>query len=196
MEEKVIALIDKSDWKDCLYFLKKIIDKTDLEPTIKWGIPTYCINNKNVIGLIGFKKHCGIWFYNGAFLEDKKQVLINAQEGKTKAMRSWKFSNLDEIKKAKKEIAAYIIEAIKNQKEGKVLKPSTKKPLSELPIELKNAFKKNKSAKQNFEKYSISKKNEFIEYIATAKREATKLSRIEKIIPMFETGACLHDKYK
>jgi uncharacterized protein YdeI (YjbR/CyaY-like superfamily) len=50
---------------------------TELEETIKWGIPVYTIKNKNVVGLSAFKDYFGRWFYQGTFLEDPAQVLIN-----------------------------------------------------------------------------------------------------------------------
>ena len=40
------------------------------------------------------------------------------------------------------------------------------------------------------------KQREYCEYIATAKRDPTKLSRLEKIKPMILNGTGLHDKYK
>jgi len=39
-------------------------------------------------------------------------------------------------------------------------------------------------------------KNEYIEYISDARQEATKLRRIEKIIPMVLDLKGLNDKYK
>jgi uncharacterized protein YdeI (YjbR/CyaY-like superfamily) len=37
---------------------------------------------------------------------------------------------------------------------------------------------------------------EYADYIAEAKRDDTKLRRIEKILPMIGKGAGLHDKYR
>ena len=43
-------------------------------------------------------------------------MLENAQEGKTKGMRHWKFQSLDEVDK--KVVLAYMKEALENQKKG------------------------------------------------------------------------------
>jgi uncharacterized protein YdeI (YjbR/CyaY-like superfamily) len=40
------------------------------------------------------------------------------------------------------------------------------------------------------------KQREYCEYISEAKRDATKLKRLEKIIPMIIEGVGLNDKYK
>jgi uncharacterized protein YdeI (YjbR/CyaY-like superfamily) len=47
-----------------------------------------------------------------------------------------------------------------------------------------------------FLKFSPYKQKEFLEYIETAKREETKLSRIEKIKPMILDNIGLNDKYR
>ncbi|MBK7633096.1 MAG: hypothetical protein IPJ13_01585 [Saprospiraceae bacterium] len=44
-----------------------------------------------MVGLAAFKSYTGIWFFQGGLLDDKQQFLMNAQEGKTKAMRQWRF---------------------------------------------------------------------------------------------------------
>ena len=70
-----------------LVLLRDIMTSTELQETVKWGIPTYAINNKNVVSISAFKNHFGVWFFNGAFLSDPLHILINAQEGKTKGLR-------------------------------------------------------------------------------------------------------------
>ena len=76
-----------------LVLLRDILNNTDLEETIKWGAPCYTINGKNIVGMAAFKSYIGLWFHQGVFLKDLKKVLINAQEGTTKALRQWRFKN-------------------------------------------------------------------------------------------------------
>ncbi|MDQ1164791.1 YdeI family protein [Flavobacterium sp. SORGH_AS_0622] len=181
-----------NQWEEELLFLKSIIDKTELVETIKWGGPIYVYNKKNVIGIGGFKNYFAIWFLNGVFLKDEKKRLINAQEDKTKSMRQWRFTSKDEINE--KEVLEYIHEAIENEKQGKVIKPSKKEAIvSEL---LDQEMTKNPALKEAFAKFSPYKKYEFLEYIETAKQEKTKLSRIEKVIPMILNNVGLNDKYR
>jgi uncharacterized protein YdeI (YjbR/CyaY-like superfamily) len=47
-----------------------------------------------------------------------------------------------------------------------------------------------------FQKFSPYKQYEFLEYIESAKQEKTKLSRIEKVIPMILGNVGLNDKYR
>ncbi|WP_343697254.1 DUF1801 domain-containing protein [Flavobacterium sp.] len=179
-------------WEEELLLLKTIIDKTELTETIKWGGPVYVYEKKNVIGLGGFKDYFAIWFFNGVFLKDNKKKLINAQEEVTKSLRQWRFTSKDEINE--KEILEYILEAIENEKQGKVIKPAKKEAIVS---ELLNAeMTKNPDLKLAFEKFSPYKQYEFLEYIETAKQEKTKLSRIEKVVPMILANVGLNDKYR
>jgi uncharacterized protein YdeI (YjbR/CyaY-like superfamily) len=179
-------------WEEELILLKSIIDKTELTETTKWGGPVYVFNKKNVIGLGGFKDYFAIWFFNGVFLKDEKNTLLNAQEDKTKSLRQWRFNSREEVDEAV--ILEYIQEAIENEKQGKIIKPSKKETItSEL---LNKEMSQNPALKEAFKKFSPYKQYEFLEYIETAKQEKTKISRIEKVVPMILGNIGLNDKYR
>jgi uncharacterized protein YdeI (YjbR/CyaY-like superfamily) len=183
-----------SHFADELGLLRDIILKTNLDETIKWNAPVYALNGKNVVGLAAFKNHFGIWFFNGVFLKDEKKLLVNAQEGKTKALRQMRFVSGNDIDKAA--VLNYVKEAIENQKLGKEIKPERKTKTVSVPKELEDELKRNSNLKASFKTLSPSKQSEYCEHIATAKREATKQSRLDKIKPMILKGVGLHDKYK
>lgn len=179
-----------------LKLLREILLTTELEEGIKWGAPAYMINGKNVMGLAAFKSYVGIWFHNGVFLTDKQNKLFNAQENKTKAMRQWRFYSLKEIEENKQLIRNYALEAIENQKQGKELKPAKSKPVVNIPTLMKQAFKQDKQLAASFDQLTPGKQKEYANYIAEAKRESTKESRWQKIIPLIKQGKGLYDKYK
>lgn len=151
-----------------------------------------CLQQKKRYRNWWFKEYFAIWFLNGVFLKDEKKRLINAQEDKTKSMRQWRFTSKDEVNE--KEVLEYILEAIENEKQGKVIKPSKKEAIvSEL---LQNEMDLNPALAEAFQKFSPYKQYEFLEYIETAKQEKTKLTRIEKVIPMILRNVGLNDKYR
>jgi uncharacterized protein YdeI (YjbR/CyaY-like superfamily) len=45
---------------------------------------------KNLLGIGAFKNHFGLWFFQGSLLKQNTKLLVNAQEGKTQAMRQIK----------------------------------------------------------------------------------------------------------
>lgn len=188
-------LVDEK-WRTELLLLREIIQDSELVETIKWGGPVYTINNKNVLGMAAFKSYVGIWFFQGVFLEDKLDKLFNAQGGKTKAMRQWRFSSLEEIEQNGEFIHVYIEEAIENQKQGKELKITRGTKALEIPVELEDEFTKNPPLKNAFSNLTPGKQREYSEYVSSAKRAATKQSRLDKIIPMIEAGMGLNDKYR
>ena len=192
--EKVSAYIDKHQrWGSQLQQLRNIFQQSDLLEEVKWGSPTYTMNGKLVAGYAAFKNHYAIWFHQGVFLKDPNKKLINAQEGKTKALRQWKFTEGDAINDEM--VLKYIREATENSLAGKELKPQKKKSVA-LPEIMKQAMAKDTTFKSAFEKLTPGRQREYSEYIGSAKREATQLSRMEKITPMILEGKGLNDQYR
>lgn len=195
MNDKVTTyIVNQEKWAQELQLLRSFLLELDLVEDIKWGMPAYIYKNKNIIGISAFKNYFGMWFHQGVFLKDEKKLLINAQEGKTKAMRQWRFNSIDELDK--KTLQEYVLEAMKNVELGKEIKPQrNKKPLI-IPPHLLTILDNDNDLKEKFESLSLTKKREFTEYISEAKREATKESRLQKIIPMIQSGIGLNDKYR
>lgn len=181
-------------WQTEAAILREIILKTGLSETIKWGSPCYTYNNENVVGLATFKSYVGIWFFQGALLKDENKYLINAQENKTKIMLQWRFQSLDEIQNAP--IEAYIYESIENFRQGKKLKPSPATKTFDMPELLLTSLNQNQDLKEQWEKLTNGCKREYAQYITEAKREETKIRRMEKITPMILKGKGINDKYK
>ena len=180
-------------WGAELSRLREILLSTDLVEEVKWGAPCYTYDGKNVVGMAGFKSYFGLWFHQGALLADKEKVLINAQEGATKALRQWRMQAERDIKPAI--IRRYATEAIQLVKDGKQIGPAKKKGPATSP-ELEKAFAKNKTARKRFDQLTPGRQREYADYIASAKREKTKQRRIEKILPMINAGVGLNDKYR
>ena len=181
-------------WDTAIELLKSVVAKTPLTETVKWGGPVYTFNNKNVLGIGGFKNYVGIWFYQGALLKDERQKLVSANEGVTKALRQWRFTSIDEIRENEKLILEYISESIENEKAGISLKPEKKTAIeSEL---MNDALAKDRALAEAFATFTPSKQREFLEHIEGAKREETKLGRLEKAKEMILAKKGLYDKYK
>lgn len=180
-------------WKDEIKRLREILQTTDLTEEVKWGGPCYTYEGKNVVGIGGFKSYFGLWFHQGVLLEDKQQVLINAQEGTTKALRQWRMNSAREIRPAA--IKDYVREAIQLVRDKKSIVPRKKKPLV-VPPELQQALAMNANAQKGFDELRAGLQREYADHIASAKREQTKQNRIEKILPMIAAGKGLHDKYR
>ncbi len=183
-----------NNWQEELDLLRKIVLKTELEESIKWSAPVYHLGKKNVLGIGAFKNHFCLWFFNGVFLKGEHDLLTNAQEGKTKALRQMRFNDASEINQDL--VLAYVKEAIANQKAGKEIKPERKVKAVIIPKELEDYLNNDQDLRLAFEALTPGKQREYCEHIASAKREATKQSLLEKITPMILNGVVLNDKYK
>jgi len=198
VSSKVKATVDEyitqSDrWEPELSKLRKILTSTELTEEVKWGAPCYTLDGKLVVGLTAFKEHVALWFHQGALLEDRDQVLINAQQGRTKALRQWRFTKIAEIKV--RQIKSYLKEAIELQRAGRTVPIVRNQPVV-VPAELKRALAADVEAKDGFDSLTPGKQREYADHIATAKRADTKEKRLAKILPMITEGKGLHDKYR
>lgn len=181
------------DWKAEVLLLQELCIEAGLEETLKWSVPVYTMDQKNVVGIAAFKNYVGLWFFNGSFLNDPYKKLINAQEGTTKALLQWRFEKMEDIKP--NQILEYLQEAITNEKAGIKLKINRNRTLVLPPI-LAKSLSENTDLFNAFENFTPFKKREFADYIAQAKRDETKSRRLEKCIPLILEGIGLNDKYR
>lgn len=185
-------IIKNFHWQEELIFLRNLMLTTELQEGVKWGIPTYMIGGKNVVGLAAFKAYFGLWFFQGVFLKDKAKKLVSAQEGRTQGMRQWRFQTFDEMDEGL--ILTYVEEAIANQKAGKTIKPQKKELV--IPPELQSELDNDGVLNQCFQSLTLTAKREFSRYILTAKKTETKNARLAKIKPMILNGTSIYEKYK
>ncbi len=180
-------------WQAELKRLREIMNATPLVEEVKWGAPAYTHNGKILVGVGGFKQWFCLWFHQGALLEDSDGVLVNAQEGKTKALRQWRMTSKNDIKPSI--VKRYVKEAIALADAGKAIKADRNNPVV-VPEELQKAMRRFKGATAVFRALTPGKQREYAEHVASAKRDDTKQKRINKILPMITAGVGLHDKYR
>ncbi len=193
--KRVDAYIKKHEqWSALFSKAREVLLAAKLEETIKWGTPTYTLDGKNLIGMAGFKNHCALWFHNGVFLKDPDKRLVNAQEGRTRGLRQWRFEAGDKLSVTA--LKGFIKEAIANQRSGKEIKPKKQIGKLEIPAELGEALQSNAKLKKAFSALTPGKQKEYAQHIGSAKQEKTRQTRLEKARPLILAGAGLNDKYK
>lgn len=183
-------------WTEELTSLRAMMLDTDMEEAIKWNFPCYHQKGRLVMSIGATKNYVAIWFFHGVFLSDEAQKLYSDEKSKAKGMRQWRFTSLEEIQQDEDLIKAYIYEAMHNSEQGLEVKPQRNTKPVIIPPELQQLFEKKPSTHMAFEKLSKSKQREYANYIAEAKREATKIKRLEKIEPLLLAGKGLNDKYR
>ena len=109
-------------------------------------------------------------------------------------LRQWRFQNSSEINA--EQVTDYVVEAIANQKAGKEIKAAAKNTDYEMPEELAEAIANDAELADKFSALAPYKQKEYAVHIGSAKREPTRVSRLEKAIPMIREGIGLNDKYR
>ncbi len=192
MKSPVEQFIKKAkNWQEEMLLLRSILLECPLTEVIKWGMPCYTSNGKNIVIIQNFKHHCDLGFFNGASLSDLKQLLVKAGEH-TQAGRQLRFEDIEDIKKKKAVIKAYVKEAIENETKGiKIVLEDV--PAIEPVVELNAVFKKNKPFEKAFNKLTPGRQRAYLMFFAAAKQSETRISRIEKFIPRILDGKGMND---
>lgn len=179
MNHRVDVFMKKqTKWQEEYALLREIALSTDLTEDLKWMHPCYTLDGKNVFLLHSFKEYIAIFFHKGAIMKDPKGILIQQTEN-VQAGRQLRFKNLEEIVKAKKTIKAYINEAIAIEEAG--LQVPMKKPVApEIPKDIAATMKKIPGLTVAFKKLTPSCQREYMMYFDGAKKEETRVSRVEK----------------
>lgn len=192
MNPKVNFYFEKdSKFKKEIESLREICLKSELEEDLKWGVPCYILDGKNVVLIHYFKEYCALLFTKGVLLKDEKKILIQQTEH-VQSARQLRFATLDEIKNASTTIEKYIAEAIEIEKSGKkvVLKPTKE---FDIPEELSEYFKQNKDLKTAFEKLTPGRQRAYLIFFSGAKQSKTRVDRIEKNVERILSGKGLND---
>lgn len=193
--EKVDAYIGKRpEWAATLEAARRILLDAGLDETVKWGAPAYTLDGRVVVGLGGFKNHCALWFHQGVHLSDPAKKLVNAGEGVTRGMRQWRLARGE--RPDLRLVRAYALEAVANQRAGRAIRPARRKAPPEPPEELAAALAADARLKAAFEGLTPGRRREYAEHIGGAKRESTRLARLERARPMILAGAGLHDRHR
>ena len=179
MNSRVDVFMKKTTaWHDEYELLREISLASGLTEDLKWGQPCYTLNGKNVFLLHSFKEYIAIFFHKGAIMKDPKKILIQQTEN-VQAGRQLRFKNMAEIVKAKSTIKAYMKDAIAIEEAG--LQVPMKKPTPvELPADIAKAMKKIPGLTVAFKKLTPSCQKEYMLYFESAKKEETRISRVEK----------------
>ena len=181
-----------NNWAKELEELRKIVIKSALVEELKWGMPCYTLNNKNILMISAFKEYACISFFKGVLLKDKEKMLAAHGESSQSA-RMIKYTNSIQIKQQSSIIRAYIEEAIEIENSGK--KVEFKKNLEPIPEELMVEFNKDLKFKKAFHELTPGRQRGYIIYFSQPKSTQSKLNRIEKCRENILNGIGLNDRY-
>jgi uncharacterized protein YdeI (YjbR/CyaY-like superfamily) len=174
--------------------LRQLVLSTDLYEDLKWGVPCYTINNKNVVIIHAFKDFFALNFFKGALLKDTNG-LLHQQTEHTQATRQLRFTSMNDVEKNEEIILEYLLEAIEIEQSGKTIE-FKKTSEFEVPEELTNLLNEDPSLSTAFYSLTPGRQRGYLLHFAAPKQSKTRFSRIEKCIPLIMEGKGLHDEYQ
>ena len=192
MNPKVDEYLGKvKKWQDELVRLREIVLDCQLVEELKWKVPCYTFNGKNIVLIHAFKEYCALLFMKGSLLNDSKNILFQ-QTDNVQSGRQIRFTNIQEIIDLEADLKAYIFEAIEVEKAG--LKIEYKKTEDfEMPEEFQIVLNENQEVKNAFEALTPGRQKGYLLHFSGAKQSATRCSRIENSIDRILKGKGLND---
>jgi uncharacterized protein YdeI (YjbR/CyaY-like superfamily) len=191
MNPKVDEFINNAQkWQEEFEKLRMIVLECGLSEELKWGVPCYTFEKKNIVLIHGFKEYCAILFVKGALLNDAKGILITQTEN-VQAARQVRFTNVREIVEMEDILKAYIYEAIEAEKAG--LKVNFKKTTEYIiPEEFQNKLDETPALKSAFGALTPGRQRAYILYFSAPKQSKTREARVEKYMQQILNGEGLN----
>jgi uncharacterized protein YdeI (YjbR/CyaY-like superfamily) len=178
-------------WQAEFKKLRKIVLDCGLTEELKWGVPCYTVEKRNVVLMHGFKDYCALLFVKGALLQDAEGILIQQTEN-VQAGRQVRFSSVREIVELEPILKAYVQEAIAVENAG--LKVPYKKTAEfNVPEEFINQLEEVPGLQDAFEALTPGRQRAYLLYFSAPKQAKTRTARIEKCTPQILKGKGLND---
>jgi len=178
-------------WQKEYEKLRTILLDTPLTEELKWGVPCYTFQKKNVVLIHGFKEYCALLFVKGVLLKDPEGILIQQTEN-VQAGRQIRFTNVQAIIELEAILKKYVYEAIEVEVSG--LKVKLKKTSDYIiPEEFQNKLDEDPVLQTAFEALTPGRQRGYIFYFSQPKQSKTRASRVEKYIPQILNGKGLND---
>ncbi|MBF9236306.1 YdeI/OmpD-associated family protein [Hymenobacter sp. BT683] len=178
-------------WLEELEKLRTFVLDCGLSEELKWGVPCYTLQQKNVCLLHVFKEYCALLFVKGALLKDAQGLLVQQTEN-TQAARQLRFTNVREIVEREVVVKAYVQEAIAIEKSG--LKVGFKANTEfAVPAEFRQKLAEMPALKTAFAALTPGRQRAYLICFSAAKQAKTREARVDKWLPQILSGKGLDD---
>ncbi|HVS90685.1 MAG TPA: YdeI/OmpD-associated family protein [Mucilaginibacter sp.] len=198
-DERVDAVIAKSaDFaKPILIHIREVVHRASplINETIKWGMPFFEYKGP-VCMMAPFKQHLGFGFWKASRLKDPNGYL----KGSDDEAAAGSFGRIEKLSDLPPDdvLVEFIHQVIALNESGvkEPKKPAAPKADVPMPEGFDKRLRENLAAMDNFEKFSPSKKREYLEWFAEAKSDATREKRMEQALEWIAEGKSRNWKYQ
>ena len=179
------------NWQAEMAHLRMILNDCGLVEDLKWSMPCYTFQGKNVVMLAAFKEYCSISFFKGALLKDEQGILVKQDEN-SQVTRLFKTTDIQTIIENELHIKAYILEAIEIEKSGQKVELKDNTTL-DLPEELLEKFKEMPAFQTAFEALTPGRQRGYQIHFSQPKQSQTRSARVEKYREQIMEGKGFYD---
>lgn len=189
---KVDAFLERSgQWRDAFEQLRAIVLDCGLIEELKWGVPCYTFQDRNVVLMHGFKHYCALLFFKGALLKDAEAILVRQTEN-VQAARQIRFTAAQQVVAMQAVLKDYIQQAVEVEAAG--LKVAFKATAEfQIPDELNRKFGDIPGLEDAFFALSPGRQRAYILHFSGARQARTRESRIDKNVQRILSGRGLND---
>lgn len=160
-------------------------EQPDVAEAIKWGMPFFTLNGRNLCGMAGFKSHC-------AFIVEDAGSRGGEGMGHFGKIRSFEELPSDKVLA---ELIGKRAEALRGGTK-KVAKPRAPRPDPSMPEDLAAALAAMQGVREQFDGMSPSQRREYIDWIVDAKRPETRAKRVAQSAEWIAEGKKRNWKYE
>lgn len=193
MNPKVDFYFNKAKkWQEELEQLRTIVLDCGLTEELKWGCPCYTHQKSNIVLIHVFKEYCALLFFKGVLLKDNNDMLVQQTEN-VQTARQARFTNVREIVKTKKNLKAYLYEAIEVERAG--LKADLKKTAEyKISEEFQKKLDEIPALKIAFKALTPGRQRGYLLHFSAPKQSKTRELRVKKSMPQILEGKGLNDQ--
>jgi uncharacterized protein YdeI (YjbR/CyaY-like superfamily) len=164
------------------------------EEAIKWGMPHFTYNGKNIAGMAAFKAHCAVMIHGeGRQGEGAKDGGGMGSFGKIASVDDLPPEN--DLAAKLREAQARIDQAGTAQKKPAADKPKTPRSIP-MQEDLSAALAAAPAAAQFWDRLAPSHRYEYLDWITGAKREETRAKRLAQTVEWLAEGKRRNWKYE
>jgi uncharacterized protein YdeI (YjbR/CyaY-like superfamily) len=192
MNPKVDFYFSKAgQWQEALEHLRGMVLACGLAEELKWGVPCYTFQNRNIGLLHAFNDYCALLFVKGALLQDAQGILVQQTEN-TQAARQLRFTSVQEIRELEPVVKAYVEEAIEVEKAGLQV-PFKQSADFAVPEEFQVKLEETPGLKTAFQALTPGRQRAYLLYFSAPKQAKTREARVGKSVQQILQGKGLND---
>jgi uncharacterized protein YdeI (YjbR/CyaY-like superfamily) len=180
-----------TQWQAEFKKLRAIMLACGLNEELKWGVPCYTHEKRNIVLMHGFKDYCALLFVKGVLLQDAEGILVR-QTANVQAGRQVRFTSVREIVQRESILKAYVQEAVEMEKAGLKV-PHKETAEFSVPEEFITQLEEVPGLQDAFEALTPGRQRAYLLYFAAPKQAKTRVARIEKSTPQILKGKGLND---